>query len=72
MAALARALELGEPEGYARTFTDEGPAMAALLGLAAPSAASLPSYVDRLLLSLRSPSPAPRTGRARRTSWSTR
>ena len=58
VAALARALELGEPEGYVRTFTDEGPAMAALLGLARRRGL-FPSYVDRLLLSLRPPSPAP-------------
>ncbi len=31
LAALRRALDLAEPEGYLRTFLDEGPAMAALL-----------------------------------------
>ena len=34
VADVARALELGEPEGYVRTFTDEGPAMVTLLGAA--------------------------------------
>jgi LuxR family maltose regulon positive regulatory protein len=32
-AALTSALELGWPQGYVRVFTDEGPAMAAVLGL---------------------------------------
>ena len=31
LAALGRALALGEPEGYVRVFLDEGPPMAALL-----------------------------------------
>ena len=48
LASLARALELAEPEGYVRVFADEGPAMAALLRLAAqPRDAS--GYVRRLL-----------------------
>ena len=55
MAALARALELGEPEGYVRTFTGEGPAMAALLSTAARRGVS-PAYVARLL---RAPAPSP-------------
>jgi LuxR family maltose regulon positive regulatory protein len=40
LASLRHAIELGDPEGYVRIFTDEGPAMAALLKLAArqPSA----------------------------------
>jgi LuxR family maltose regulon positive regulatory protein len=48
LAALAHALELGEPEGYVRSFTDEAPAVTPLLrkasGLGAFSA-----YADRLL-----------------------
>jgi LuxR family maltose regulon positive regulatory protein len=46
-AALARALELAEPEGYARIFTDEGPAMESLLGVAARRGLA-PAYVARL------------------------
>ena len=56
MAALSRALELGEPEGYARTFTDEGPTMASLLTAAAKRGVA-PSYATRLLGST---NPAPR------------
>ena len=56
MAALSRALELGEPEGYARTFTAEGPPMASLLTGAAKRGVA-PSYVTRLLDSAH---PAPR------------
>ena len=56
MAALSRALELGEPEGYARTFTDEGPTMASLLTAAAKRGVA-PSYATRLL---GSKNPAPR------------
>jgi LuxR family maltose regulon positive regulatory protein len=44
----ARALELAEPEGYVRTFTDEGPAMAVLLRKAAARGVAH-SYVSRLL-----------------------
>jgi LuxR family maltose regulon positive regulatory protein len=49
-ASLARALELGEAEGYVRTFTDEGPAMASLLSDAARRGSST-SYAARLLAS---------------------
>jgi LuxR family maltose regulon positive regulatory protein len=48
LAAVARALELGEPEGYVRTFTAEGAAMATLLSTLARRGASA-AYVDRLL-----------------------
>ena len=48
MADVARALELGEPEGYVRTFTDEGPAMATLLAAAAKRGVAT-AYVARLL-----------------------
>jgi LuxR family maltose regulon positive regulatory protein len=45
---LRRALELAEPEGYVRTFVDEGPPLAALLqAIAREGSAS--SYVPRLL-----------------------
>ena len=56
MDALSRALELGEPEGYARTFTDEGPTMASLLTGAAKRGVT-PSYATQLLGST---NPAPR------------
>ena len=59
--ALVRVLSLAEPEGYVRTFVDEGPPMAALLRRAA-SAGSL-EYVRRLLAAFQHPSEdhAPRT-----------
>ena len=56
MDALSRALELAEPEGFARTFTDEGPTMASLLSAAAKRGVA-PSYATRLLGST---NPAPR------------
>ena len=48
LATVARALELAEPEGYARTFTAEGAPMAALLSAAAERGISA-AYVARLL-----------------------
>jgi LuxR family maltose regulon positive regulatory protein len=45
---LERALTLAEPEGYVRTFVDEGPPMAALLEAAAKRRIA-PTYVRRLL-----------------------
>jgi LuxR family maltose regulon positive regulatory protein len=45
---LERALSLGEPEGYVRTFLDEGAPMAALLQAAANRRIA-PGYVQRLL-----------------------
>jgi LuxR family maltose regulon positive regulatory protein len=46
--SLKQALALGEPEGYARIFIDEGPPMALLLGgVASPGTAQ--EYVARLL-----------------------
>ena len=48
VADVGRALELGEPEGYVRTFTDEGPAMATLLAAAAKRGVAT-AYVARLL-----------------------
>jgi LuxR family maltose regulon positive regulatory protein len=48
LSALERALALGEPEGYVRTFVDEGEPMAMLLRLAL-SQGMAPNYVARLL-----------------------
>jgi LuxR family maltose regulon positive regulatory protein len=45
---LARALSFAEPEGYLRTFVDEGPAMASLL-LRAVEHGIAPEYARRLL-----------------------
>jgi LuxR family maltose regulon positive regulatory protein len=58
---LVRALSLAEPEGYVRTFVDEGPPMAALLRRAA-SGSSL-EYKGRLLAAFR-PSSRDRTSQA--------
>ena len=68
MAALSRALELGEPEGYVRIFTGEGPAMAPLLTAAAKRGVA-PSYAARLLGST---GPVPARTDATQTPWSTR
>ena len=46
--ALQQALTLAEPEGYVRTFVDEGPPMAALLDEVATHRIA-PSYVRQLL-----------------------
>jgi LuxR family transcriptional regulator, maltose regulon positive regulatory protein len=48
MKVLAQALMHAEPEGYIRTFVDEGPSMAALLHGAA-SRGVTPDYIARLL-----------------------
>jgi len=48
LSVLERALALGEPEGYVRTFVDEGEPMADLLREAA-SRGIAPDYVSRLL-----------------------
>ncbi len=65
MAALGRALSLAEPQGYVRTFVDEGEPMATLLQkwlrarrkeqLSSPQNAS-PEYVSKLLTAFRRPS----------------
>jgi LuxR family maltose regulon positive regulatory protein len=47
---LERALTLAEPEGYVRLFTDEGPAMLALLAAAAKRKIA-PNYLPQLLAS---------------------
>src|SRR5262249_58592398 len=46
-AALAEALRLGEPEGFARTFLDEGPPMADLLRAIAASRGEGSAYALR-------------------------
>ncbi len=51
MTALERALSLAEPEGYVRTFVDEGVPMKALLRQAA-SRGIAPEYVRKLLAAL--------------------
>jgi LuxR family maltose regulon positive regulatory protein len=48
LSALERALSLAEPEGYVRTFIDEGEPMARLLRLAL-SQGIAPNYVARVL-----------------------
>ena len=48
LAALHRAVELAEPDGYVRIFVDEGPPMAALLKAAAKQRTT-PRHVRRLL-----------------------
>lgn len=48
LVTLGRALELAEPEGYVRTFLDEGAPMATLLRSALTKAIS-PGYASRLL-----------------------
>jgi len=48
IAALERAMHLAEPEGYARIFLDEGPALARLLWEAA-ARGTAPAYAHRLL-----------------------
>ncbi len=48
MAALEQALTLAEPEGFVRTFVDEGPAMEQILRAAA-ARGTKPRYVGQLL-----------------------
>ncbi|HWM74329.1 MAG TPA: LuxR C-terminal-related transcriptional regulator, partial [Nocardioides sp.] len=57
--SLEAALRLAEPEGYVRTFVDEGPPMATLLEAAADEGIA-PQYVARLLAA--SPTTTPRPG----------
>jgi LuxR family maltose regulon positive regulatory protein len=45
---MSRALELGEPEGYVRTFVDLGSPMQDLLGIAARRRSD-PNYINKLL-----------------------
>jgi LuxR family maltose regulon positive regulatory protein len=58
--ALARALDLGQAEGYVRVFTDEAPAITPLLKEAARGDAA--SYAARLLGSTHRSPAAPRSG----------
>jgi LuxR family transcriptional regulator, maltose regulon positive regulatory protein len=51
LASLERALTLGEPEGYVRTFVDEGPAMVSLLRTAAKQGMAR-RYVGLLLAAI--------------------
>ncbi len=55
--ALARALLLGEPEGFVRIFVDEGAVMAALLRTAGAQGHS-PGYVQRLLTAFGATAPS--------------
>jgi len=48
MASLDAAVELAAPEGYVRTFLDEGPAMTRLLKVAARRS-NAPAYVHQLV-----------------------
>ncbi len=60
VAEVARALAQGEPEGYVRTFTADGPVLATLIGTAARRGFS-PAYAARLLRSReQGPSDPPR------------
>ena len=56
MVALERALTIAEPEGYVRTFVDEGAPMAALLRQSA-SRGVAPAYVSKLLDALDAEAP---------------
>jgi LuxR family maltose regulon positive regulatory protein len=51
LTALERALSIAEPEGYVRTFIDEGAPMGRLLKAAAERGIA-PEYVGRLLVAL--------------------
>jgi len=57
LATLERALSLAEPEGYVRTFVDEGEPMAKLLRLAAARGIAK-KYVRKLLASFQGPIPS--------------
>ncbi len=58
LTSLEAALVLAEPEGYVRTFVDEGPAMATLLEAAAEKEIA-PRYVGRLLAAFSTTTRAP-------------
>ena len=62
LADVARALALGEPEGYVRVFVDEGQPMAALLQRAAPRGTAS-HYATRLVAAIRACSPEAPGGR---------
>ncbi|MGE5530124.1 MAG: LuxR C-terminal-related transcriptional regulator [Patescibacteria group bacterium] len=54
--ALGRAAALAAPEGYVRTFLDQGPGVAALLPLVRDAA---PAFVDRLAAAFNAPAAGP-------------
>ncbi|MFN2227266.1 MAG: LuxR C-terminal-related transcriptional regulator [Anaerolineae bacterium] len=58
LAALAQALRLAEPEGYVRTFADEGQHLTGLLREAAARGLA-PEYAGKLLAALCAEAPAP-------------
>jgi len=69
VATLAQALRLAEPEGYVRTFADEGEPMRALIGRLEIRDQRLKAYVQRLLASFeRPPSPISNLPRPARRS----
>jgi LuxR family maltose regulon positive regulatory protein len=65
LAPLERALTLAEPEGYVRTFVDEGAPMAALLE-AAGRRGIVPRYAGRLLAAFRAEHPTRVKGDSKR------
>ena len=69
-APLTRALALAEPEGYVRTFVDEGPVMAHLLADAAAQGLS-PAYVATLRAAFAADSAPPRDAPAEQGTAST-
>jgi LuxR family maltose regulon positive regulatory protein len=62
LSALERALTLAEPEGFVRTFVDEGPPMAQLLNQAAARGV-MPNYTARLLAAFQTTDDEPQTTR---------
>jgi LuxR family maltose regulon positive regulatory protein len=67
LAALERALQLAQPEGYLRVFADEGAPMAALLRQL-PARGPLAAYVQQILAAFQSGSPARLPGTASTTA----
>jgi LuxR family maltose regulon positive regulatory protein len=58
LATLEAALTLAEPEGYVRSFLDEGPLMLGLLGRVKPNEARIKAYAAQLLAAGGSAAPA--------------
>ena len=71
MTALQRALLLAEPEGYIRTFVDEGEPMLTLLRAALSDARGTPpvAYVDTLLLAFAQERHRPAATRPAAEAW---